>query len=144
MAGKLEIDQFWLQRFLLEYLDNNWFTGLSIIITLDDPIVDKNGVPVIILEMISGRRFLISISEIEEQRDFKITDKCPICGRSYKSIRRYKNGHSLIIHASKPYSRRSPHFKVTDGCRIPPVGGLSSAQAQGIYSDLGISQYGKV
>ena len=66
MTEIINVEQLWLQGYLSGLITLNWqpeiFSQMTI---LDDPDPDESSAADIVLETILGRRFLISISEME-------------------------------------------------------------------------------
>lgn len=66
MTEELKIDAFWVQLYLTGLIEMNYRPAVfSQLTVLDDPNLDESSAAEIVLETILGRRFLISISEME-------------------------------------------------------------------------------
>ena len=66
MTEKICAEQFQLQGYLSGLIERNFQPDIfSQMVVLDDPDLDESSAAEIVLETILGRRFLISISEME-------------------------------------------------------------------------------
>ncbi len=66
MTEIIHDEKIWVQVYLSDLIERNFQTGVfSEMVVLDDPDLDESAAREIVLETILGRRFLISISEME-------------------------------------------------------------------------------